>query len=533
MKLTMLKLKAELDRQGMMCETAEIAMESAMAHNSTLNYGGVTPAMAVFGVLPRGFYDDESPGLMASAGALQTDLTTFEKAVRIRQMSLAAVQQAIVEDRTARAHRTRSHRLDTSALVPGTSEVEFYREVQGDVGWRGPALLLRLDPDEGVAIIQYQGRPYLVSIRHIRPHVQTFLNTSDALCLNDTAEDELMDIMKSVELVPPYNKRFMGYLPEYKVIGTTWRMVPSAENFDTKIYKKLEAVSTSLTSRTLSGMVYRRALKFIKPPNNTTGYLITWSLRSVKYHIQEHWSADPLKMKKISADRQEDLCAIYLFYHVINQEETTQHDWKRSSPPAADQGSHDQPASTQDDMPMEKDDASMEDGEDQTSLKREGPDSRTVVLAPEKKRMRLDYWESYTAYYNASSIHHLMDRRRKIKMDLPTSWHGTQLWAENSMTEKLMVEAVQHQDQLEAHQNSAYLFHIGASQDAVLQVDLRTSEVWRVDVEHDDIAEDDVYSIWPQVDTADQAEVAQFVQERAFKKIHHDAFADDLVIIDA
>jgi hypothetical protein len=101
------------------------------------------------------------------------------------------------------------------------------------------------------------------------------------------------------------------------------------------------------------------------------------------------------------------------------------------------------------------------------------------------------------------------------------------------MTEKLMVEAVQHQDQLEAHQNSAYLFHIGASQDAVLQVDLRTSEVWRVDVEHDDIAEDDVYSIWPQVDTADQAEVAQFVQERAFKKIHHDAFADDLVIIDA
>ena len=77
-------------------------------------------------------------------------------------MSLAAVQQAIVEDRTARAHRTRAHRLDTTALVPGTSEVEFYREVQGDVGWRGPALLLRLDPDEGIAIIQYQGRPYLV-----------------------------------------------------------------------------------------------------------------------------------------------------------------------------------------------------------------------------------------------------------------------------------------------------------------------------------------------------------------------------------
>ena len=57
-KLTMLKLKAELDRQGIVCEPNDIAMESAMAHNSTLNYGGVTPAMAVFGILPRGFYNE-------------------------------------------------------------------------------------------------------------------------------------------------------------------------------------------------------------------------------------------------------------------------------------------------------------------------------------------------------------------------------------------------------------------------------------------------------------------------------------------
>ena len=168
MKLTMLKLKAELDRQGIICETDDIAMEPAMAHNSTLNYGGVTPAMAVFGILPRGFYNEESSGIMSVAGALQTDLGTFEKAVRMREISLSAVQQAIVEDRTARARRTRRHRLNTAELVAGTSEADFNREVRGDVGWRGPAHLLRLDPDEGVAIIQYQGRPYLVSIRHSR-----------------------------------------------------------------------------------------------------------------------------------------------------------------------------------------------------------------------------------------------------------------------------------------------------------------------------------------------------------------------------
>jgi hypothetical protein len=49
----MLKLKAELDRQGIICEAADNAMASAMAHNFTLNYGGVTPATAVFEILPR------------------------------------------------------------------------------------------------------------------------------------------------------------------------------------------------------------------------------------------------------------------------------------------------------------------------------------------------------------------------------------------------------------------------------------------------------------------------------------------------
>ena len=100
--------------------------------------------------------------------------------------------------------------------MAGTSEVDFHREVRGDVGWRGPALLLRVDPGEGVAIIQYQGRPYLVSIRHIRPHVQTFLASSTSLCLNDAAEDEIMDIMKITEMVPPYTKRFLVICPSTK-----------------------------------------------------------------------------------------------------------------------------------------------------------------------------------------------------------------------------------------------------------------------------------------------------------------------------
>ena len=62
MKLTMLKLQAEMSRQGVTSENDEMAGEAAMAHNITLSYGGVTPAMCVFGTLPRGFYEEHGRG---------------------------------------------------------------------------------------------------------------------------------------------------------------------------------------------------------------------------------------------------------------------------------------------------------------------------------------------------------------------------------------------------------------------------------------------------------------------------------------
>ena len=39
-------------------------------------------------------------------------------------------------------------------MTPGTSQVDIFREVQGDVGWRGPAELLKIDAEEGNAVGQ-------------------------------------------------------------------------------------------------------------------------------------------------------------------------------------------------------------------------------------------------------------------------------------------------------------------------------------------------------------------------------------------
>lgn len=162
--------------------------------------------MAVYGTLPREFYNPESEHVLNSTGALDTDLTVFERAMRIRQTSLAQAQHAVIEDRVARAARTKPHQLEVDSLVAGTSEVEFYREVKKDPGWRGPALLLRLAADEGVAVIQYQGKPYLVALRHIRP----FKGIYHMEVQSPQLEDSLRKLMKYVENMTEYKIYLYG-----------------------------------------------------------------------------------------------------------------------------------------------------------------------------------------------------------------------------------------------------------------------------------------------------------------------------------
>ena len=59
LQITMQKMESELDRQGLQMEVHGLARECGVAHNQSLNYGGYTPSMAVFGV-PEFFLDRSS-----------------------------------------------------------------------------------------------------------------------------------------------------------------------------------------------------------------------------------------------------------------------------------------------------------------------------------------------------------------------------------------------------------------------------------------------------------------------------------------
>ena len=70
-KLTLLKLRDELEGQGIFMDHEDLANEAAMAQNLTLEYGGVTPCMAALGIHPRGFYEFEDTTLTVVMGAAE------------------------------------------------------------------------------------------------------------------------------------------------------------------------------------------------------------------------------------------------------------------------------------------------------------------------------------------------------------------------------------------------------------------------------------------------------------------------------
>ena len=139
--------------------------------------------------------------------------STFERSLRLRQIALQASQAAILESRIARANRSRPQRLRVEDLVPGTTTVEIFREDGSGQGWRGPATILKIDEEAGNAVVDFQGKPYLLGLRHVRPLRDSFhihFNTSSSTSTVADAEKAITAMKEVVESSTPYRPFTMG-----------------------------------------------------------------------------------------------------------------------------------------------------------------------------------------------------------------------------------------------------------------------------------------------------------------------------------
>ncbi|CAJ1334047.1 unnamed protein product, partial [Effrenium voratum] len=277
-KLTMLKIRSEIQRQGMVIEDADIAMEAAMSHNLCLTYGGYTPSMALFGVLPRAFFEFETSQLTAIMGAADTNLTVFESAMRLRQIAL-------------------------TAHCRGSTEVEIYRD-----SWKGPAALLEIDEDEGTAIVKHQGKPYPTPIRFVRPYKGTFY------ALDENSGELLYEFMRCVEECQQYKQNYLGSKPFITSEGQQWRTIPEHPHALQARFIRLE--------HPVRAVLYGQAMKMVHVPQNTMGTVLTWSKGTSDYSRAAKNDDLTLRMKEEHQDRWENLCVIYFLHFVVPEEFT-------------------------------------------------------------------------------------------------------------------------------------------------------------------------------------------------------------------
>ena len=97
-------------------------------------------------------------------------------------------------------------------MIPGTTKVELFRDDGGGYGWRGPATVLQINEAAGTAIVEFQQRPYLVGLRHLRPLRESYLQflNEASTTTSKEAEHALLRMKMIVEDCTPYKPNTMG-----------------------------------------------------------------------------------------------------------------------------------------------------------------------------------------------------------------------------------------------------------------------------------------------------------------------------------
>ena len=72
----------------------------------------------------------------------------------------------------------------------------------------------------------------------------------------------------------------------------------------------------------------------------------------------------------------------------------------------------------------------------------------------------------------------------------------------------------------------------GKRQETVF-ADLLYGELYKTDDDVDNIAEDEVYGVWPLVEESDASEIKQFVDTGSFQKMHINSLTEEIVLIDS
>ena len=381
----------------------------------------------------------------------------------------------------------------------------------------GPAELLKLDREEGNATVSYQGRPYLVGLRHVRPHVAGVFVSFD-----QTQQDAFKYLKAITEQLSPYKVTTIGWVPETKDDITLWRRASTSSLSYVDTWNKIVELGKGLSNNNVGGAMIGQSVRSLHPPRGSVGVLVMWKAGEAEYTCHEHTNDNPVTFKKVTAKAIDDLAFIYIFYYVHKDYEP-----RRDMKVLPSEGAPDdhQPADGTEvtteqvdaDEIMASPTASMgmdvspsSDGmsveESDHELKRKGPETRTVVIGPESKRTKLEALLDVAGRENSSrGQHDLLQifwagrHRQLVPLDFPMSWLERDNLSMMAMWDDHMGRCLcWHSNstlddfKLDFHVNHyEHLFTWPGKNTAELFADLANGQVYKVDDETDLIQDEE------------------------------------------
>ena len=208
----------------------------------------------------------------------------------------------------------------------------------------------------------------------------------------------------------PYKCVVVGWVPEFKDNVTIWRRASTTSLIYAEAWSKVVSLSKVLSTNNVGGVIAGHSVRSVHPPKGSVGVLIYWTVGSNDHGFHERNNDNPIVMKKITAMDYEKIALLYVFYYInvehvpegrlkvlpsegyddVGDTAPMEVDEATSGSPPTSSGATPSPLPPPRDQPSSGQLTDMEvDPSDGSVLKRKGPDSRAVVLAPETKKSKL------------------------------------------------------------------------------------------------------------------------------------------------
>ena len=160
------------------------------------------------------------------------------------------------------------------------------------------------------------------------------------------------------------------------------------------------------------------------------------------------------------------------------------------------------------------------DEDHRASIKRDGPETRTVIIGQERKRQKIQFAVSLEEL-------HLLSLWWMLQRPIRVNWDSLCFY-DSMIVDKN--EYVNKNHNMIHH--SQALFSLPCKTQAVLHVDIQEGHVFRIDEDTQVLTDEYLGDHWHEFEVADESEVRQFAQEKAFTKIHRTKVTDDMVVVD-